>query len=162
MRTFITSYLSLPQKDTIRELWNREYPQQLSFTDGRTLEDYLLDLRDPFHFLVEDEGQQIIAWAFLFEREKETWFSMIVKSNWQGRSIGRSLIQLLKERSTVLNGWVIDHNNYKKQNGEIYISPLPFYLKNKFDICPDTRLETDLLSAVKIQWKNENRNERIP
>jgi hypothetical protein len=51
-----------------------------------------------------------------------------------------------------LNGWVIDHNNDKRKDGLIYISPLKFYEKCGFEIQSDIRLELDNISAVKIKW----------
>jgi hypothetical protein len=55
-----------------------------------------------------------------------------------------------------LNGWVIDHNNDRKKNGLIYVSPLKFYEKCGFEIQNYMRLELDKISAVKIKWTNEN------
>jgi hypothetical protein len=45
--------------------------------------------------------------------------------------------------------------NTNKANGEIYHSPLKFYQKNGFQILNQIRYESNLLSAVKIQW-NKN------
>ncbi|MCB0473527.1 MAG: hypothetical protein KDC56_10755, partial [Flavobacteriaceae bacterium] len=58
-----------------------------------------------------------------------------------------------KEKETELNGWVIDHDNDYKINGELYKSPLNFYLKNGFQKSSDRRLELEKISAVKIKWK---------
>ena len=72
-----------------------------------------------------------------------------------GKGFGTQLLNLGKEKESVLNGWVIDHDKDKKRNGENYISPLNFYLKNGFEVFPDNRLELEKLSAVKIRWKKE-------
>jgi len=63
----------------------------------------------------------------------------------------------LKSENDILNGWVIDHKNDVKINGELYQSPLLFYEKNDFQIFPEYRLEIPILSAVKITWcKRQN------
>ncbi|MCK9481612.1 MAG: hypothetical protein M0R38_07625 [Bacteroidia bacterium] len=63
------------------------------------------------------------------------------------------MLNELKSDENVLNGWVIDHNSDIKINGNFYQSPLNFYLKNEFEILNETRLELEIMSAVKIKWK---------
>ena len=65
------------------------------------------------------------------------------------------MLDEIKNNEPVLNGWVIDHNNDKKKNGQQYISPLKFYEKCGFGILSDVRLELDKISAVKIKWTND-------
>ena len=62
----------------------------------------------------------------------------------QKRGLGTKLLELLKEKENILNGWVIDHANYIKQNGEPYPSPLEFYIKNDFNVHSDIRLEIEI------------------
>ncbi len=62
------------------------------------------------------------------------------------------MLELAKRKENELNGWVIDHNIDRKINGEFYVSPLDFYLKNGFVKLPHKRLELDKISAVSIKW----------
>ena len=49
-------------------------------------------------------------------------------------------------------GWVIDNDAEMKLDGKPYRSPLSFYQKRGFKIHRDIRIETEKLSAVKIEW----------
>ena len=71
----------------------------------------------------------------------------------QGKGFGMLLLDELKKNKLILNGWVIDHQNYLKQNKEPYLSPLFFYTKNGFLVENDIRIENDKISAVKIRWE---------
>lgn len=139
------------QKYAIFDLWNKEYPKQLAYSDIHELEDYLGKLRHGHHLFALEEDK-IAGWAFAFERDARIWFAIIVDAAFQGRKVGTSLLGELKKYFSELNGWVTDHSRYIKANGEPYASPLSFYLKNDFCVLPDVRLETEHLSAVKIQW----------
>jgi len=103
--------------------------------------------------LFVDEFNQILGWAFVFVREKENWFGIILNSKQQGKGFGTLLLKELKKCKSSLNGWVIDHSNDIKQNGELYSSPLDFYLKNEFLVDKNIRLENNAISAVKIKWE---------
>jgi GNAT superfamily N-acetyltransferase len=92
-----------------------------------------------------------LAWAVDFEKDYEIRFSIIVNRNQQRKGLGNSLIDRLKKDLREFYGWVIDHNDYKKENGEYYHSPLMFYTKQGFEILYDTRIDTDILNAVKIK-----------
>lgn len=144
-----TKVLNPKQSEQINELWNNEYP--LNLTNRFPL--LLQGIEKYNHYLVEDANNNVIAWATDFERENATWFSIIVNSEHKGKGIGKLLIDKLKSESTELYGWVIDHNNDKKMNGENYLSPLPFYVKLDFKILQDIRIDNDMLKAVKIKWK---------
>ena len=63
------------------------------------------------------------------------------------------MINEIKKNNTNLKGWVIDQENEVKQNEEIYKSPIPFYIKNGFEVLPDIRIENEKMSGVKIYWK---------
>jgi hypothetical protein len=73
-----------------------------------------------------------------------------------GQGKGTLLLNKLKENEHKLCGWVVDHDNDRKQDGEPYKSPLKFYQKNGFAICSDVRLETEKRSAVKIIWEQNS------
>ena len=151
----IYSFTTLNQihKDYIFKIWNNEYPINLAFENLNEAENYLNGLIDAKHFFAVDENNQMQAWAVIFERDYEKWFAIIIDGNYHNKGLGKKLLDRLKIYSDELNGWVIDHENDVKTNGEIYSSPLDFYLKNNFDKISETRLELDKISAVKIKWK---------
>ena len=147
-----TTKLSKDWKAEILELWNKEYPKKLKYKSLLDFENYLEILTDQSHIVMIDENQNIKGWYFDFIREEEKWFAILLDSNIQGQGFGTQLLNLAKEGASELNAWVIDHDNYKKQNGEFYKSPLSFYLKNGFEKHSGIRLELDKMSAVKIKW----------
>ena len=137
------------------ELWNDEFPEKLNYQTLADFESYLSNLEDQFHILILDNNQNIKGWYFDFIRDDERWFAILLDAEISGKGYGTQLLNLAKEKEPVLNGWVIDHPNNKKRNGEAYRSPLNFYLKNGFKLLPENRLELEKLSAVKIRWKEE-------
>ena len=147
------SQLSLQHKKTILELWNNEYPKNLEYQTVDEFENYLSNLLNPTHYLLLI-NDNLIGWAFTFIRENETWFAIIISDKFQQKGYGKILLNELKKDHLFLNGWVIDNNNQLKSNGNLYKSPLEFYIKNEFAIIDNIRLETEKLSAVKIIWNN--------
>ena len=147
-----TKTLTSEQKRKVLFLWNQEYPAQLRMETIEDFDQYLSGLTDASHILYTGEANHIPGWAFKFTRNKEKWFAIILDYRIHGQGIGSMLLNQLKENETELNGWVIDHDRYKKNNLETYVSPLSFYLKNGFVIVKDTRLESAHLSAAKILW----------
>lgn len=150
-----SSHLAIAEKEIIFRLWNKEYPEKLCFKTIPDLENYLVTLANAEYYFLKNTAGEIEGWAITFMRENEKWFTLTVSIEAQGRGKGTSLLDKLKENSENLNGWVIDHNNDVKQNGEPYKSPLVFYQKNNFLICTEIRLEIPVLSAVKITWCRE-------
>lgn len=148
------SVLTKSEKGIVWSLWNEVYPVNIQHASIADLDHYLNALIELEHYLLYDDTNQIAAWAFTFNREEENWFAILLFPAYQNQGYGSKLLNEIKKHSSVLNGWVIEHNNYLKQNGENYLSPMPFYLKNNFVICKDIRLETDKISAVKIEWIN--------
>jgi GNAT superfamily N-acetyltransferase len=147
MEIIKTKSLTTKQFDQINHIWNEEYPLKL-----RDRFKLLLDgVNDYSHYLIEDTEKNILAWAVNFEKDNEIRFSIIVDKNQQGKGLGVQLVEKLKNDLEEFYGWVIDHNNDKKSNGENYKSPLSFYIKQGFEVLHDNRIETDLLKAVKIK-----------
>lgn len=144
--------LSKTDKKQILNLWNTEYPEKLNYQTLVDFENYLNNLSEQSHIVMIDKNQKIKGWYFDFNRENEKWFAIILDSKFHGKGFGTKILNLAKEKETELNGWVIDHNNDKKRNGEFYNSPLAFYLKNGFEKLAETRLELEKISAVKIKW----------
>ena len=153
MKIIRKEILSEEEKEVLRELWNEEYPARLNCKTIEDFEFYLSGLSDTKHYLLFDELDKINGWAFTFLRENENWFAIILNHQIQGKGIGSLLINELKRNNTSLNGWVTDHENEIKQNKKYYRSPMPFYIKNGFEILTEIRIENEKMSGVKINWK---------
>ena len=153
MKIITTNNLDDHQKKVIYDLWNAEYPKNLTHSNPIDFENYLNALTNQRHNLLIDKNGIIKGWYFDFDRNNEKWFAMIIASEIHGKGFGTMLLNEAKKRESVLNGWVIDKTNYLKQNGDGYKSPISFYIKNGFHKLPEIRLELAHLSAVKIKWK---------
>jgi len=152
MKIIKTSLLDPEQKERIRRLWNEEYPRQLAVSPV-SFEAFLRTTDRQNHYLIISVVNELVGWAFTFDRAGERWFSIIIETSHQRKGYGRVLLDLLKEKESVLHGWVIDHPHDVRQNGTPYLTPLSFYLQNGFTSLPGIRLEDDKISAVKIVWK---------
>lgn len=148
------SSLSTEEKQAARALWNKEYPAKLAHPTLNSFDQYLVKLSNPMHWLFKDQNHQLKAWYFDFNRAEERWFALLVTESVQGQGWGREILKQAKSKEPFLNGWVIDHSQARKINGEPYRSPLGFYLKNGFVLNSESRLETDQISAVKITWQD--------
>lgn len=157
MKILEVTILTYEQKERIFKLWNQEYSQKLNHKQISDLEKYLEGVTDHVHYLLLDDVGKITGWGFKFFREEERWFSILVERTEHRKGNGTLLLNKLKENEECLNGWVVDHELDTTANGERYISPVKFYLKNGFVIMPEIRFETDQLSAVKMIWKREGR-----
>jgi GNAT superfamily N-acetyltransferase len=145
--------LTSTHKPQLLELWNNEYPVELGYKSLSDFENYLNNLESPsHHFLADNEGN-IKGWYFDFNRDSEKWFGIIVESSLHGKGLGRSLLNYAKSKEPELNGWVIDHQNSQRKDGQLYQSPLEFYKKQGFEVHCDIRLELPEISAVKIHWR---------
>jgi GNAT superfamily N-acetyltransferase len=153
MKVIQSKELSPDEKLIIMGIWNKEYPVNLNHESLSEFESYLLNLKGRNHRILLDSEDKVKGWCFDFRRDNERWFAMILDSGIQGKGHGTDLLNELKKQNEVLNGWVIDHNNDLKANGDSYLSPLEFYLKNGFEVISNTRLELDEISAVKIKWE---------
>lgn len=152
-----TNTLKPFQQLQIFRLWNKEYPAQLGYSDLEGLETYLAGLVNPIHFMLKKENN-ILGWAVAFDRQSERWFAIIVDGNSQQKGCGTILLNTLKASESSLCGWVTDHQRYIKMDGSPYPSPLGFYVKNGFEICPEIRFENEKLSAVKIMWQLQDQD----
>lgn len=150
------SDLNKKAKQQVLDLWNNEYPANLSYRNLAAFDNYLQNLTKLKHFLLTSDIDLILGWALTFERDGEKWFAIILSEKIKGKGYGRKMVDELKQIEPILNGWVIDHNNDKKLNGLTYVSPLKFYEKCGFDVQTDIRLELDKISAVKIKWLRKN------
>lgn len=153
MNIIQTTVLTLEQKESLFELWNSEYPERICYNKLSDFQDYLDGLLSIKHYLLVDSLKQFRGWGFTFNREGEDWFGIIIDSKMQEKGFGTILLDELKNNNSVLNGWVIDHQNDVKRNKESYLSPLGFYTKQGFIVDENIRLENDKISAVKIRWE---------
>ncbi|SDF95518.1 Acetyltransferase (GNAT) domain-containing protein [Pedobacter terrae] len=139
-------------KKQVFDLWNSEYPEKLAYNELAEFDDYLENLTNLNHFLLESNEDLVLGWALTFRRDNEAWFAIILSEKIKGKGLGRKMLNEIKRNEKVLNGWVIDHHNDLKKNGTVYYSPLKFYEKCGFEILSEIRLELDKISAVKIKW----------
>jgi hypothetical protein len=153
MKIIQTAILTFDQKQTLFELWNSEYPERIGYQELFEFENYLDGLSETKHYLLMDNQNELQGWAFSFVREEEDWFGIIINSKFHGKGFGTLLLNELKMIESVLNGWVIDHQNDFKQNNESYLTPLGFYTRNEFMVSPNIRMENEKISAVKIRWE---------
>ncbi|MDN3643197.1 GNAT family N-acetyltransferase [Lutimonas halocynthiae] len=145
--------LSKTNKQEVLNLWNNEYPEKLNYNTLEDFENYLENLTEQSHILMINETEEIKGWYFDFIREGEKWFAIVIDSKLQGKGHGTKILKIAKEKEIDLSGWVIDHNSDRRRNGEIYISPIDFYLKNGFKRLDKNRLELEKISAVRIKWR---------
>lgn len=133
------------------ELWNNEYPASIKYSTIEKFKEFLNNLLDLEHYLMLDSNK-IIAWNFVFIRNDERFFGLIIDTKFQKLGIGTKFMNHIKHLYPILNGWVVDHNNYLKLDNSPYISPLDFYIKNGFKVNQNIRLELESFSAVRIIW----------
>lgn len=152
MQIIKLTQLNETQKEQIFDLWNTEYPEKLVYHSIADFERYMNKLSDQNHYVLLGTNDEIKGWAITFIRENEKWFAIIISEKLHGKGIGTEMLNELKKKESILNGWVIDHDSDKKYNGGMYRSPLEFYIKNGFEVISETRLELEVMSAVKIKW----------
>ncbi len=143
-----TKIVSSFQSSQINQLWNEEYPIKLIDRFPILLE----GVKNYNHYLVQDNKQKVLAWAVDFEKEDEIRFSILVAAEHKAQGIGSMLVDKLKAENKLFYGWVIDHNNDLKANGEYYQTPIEFYKKHGFEIMQNLRIESEMIRAVKIKW----------
>ena len=147
MEIITTQLLTPHQFEQIERLWNEAYPISLQNRFAKLLE----GVENYQHYLIEDDHNHVIAWAVYFEKDAEIRFSIIVEEKEQGKGIGKLLVDKLKDSLGEFYGWVIDHDQDKKQSGAFYKSPLSFYVKQGFEILHEERMDNEFLKAVKIK-----------
>lgn len=154
MKFLSVSILSEDHKESLLRLWNKEYPVDLQYREIADFKVYLEKLDDQHHRLLVDENDRITGWYSDFQRDGERWFLVILDSKIHHNGFGTQLMKLAKKDWDELNGWVIIENHYLKADGEIYLSPIQFYIKNGFKIIDNIQLDTGKITATKITWKN--------
>lgn len=145
----IKSRLSIEESVQVHRLWNNNYPVQL--TDRFPL--LLQETSRHQHYLVKNPDNTIAGWAVDFSSAGETRFSLIVDKAHQHQGIGLTLLHQLKTCQPQFSGWVIDHANDVLADGSPYISPLAFYQRYGLQVWPNQRLDTPMISAVKVSWQ---------
>ncbi len=152
------SWIELRTLDTLRKseiisLWNREYPSKLALADPDSFDTYLESLEDKHHVLLMDDSGKLIGWLVCFIRDNARWFAMLIDSPAQGKGLGSALLDWAKRQYMELNGWVIESGTERKQNGENYKSPVNFYQKNGFEICPEVELTKKNITGILVRWR---------
>jgi L-amino acid N-acyltransferase YncA len=143
--------LTVDQKSSVLKIWNEEYPKQMN-KSFEELNVYLSGLENVVHFLILNNDEEVLGWAFKFSRDLQRWFVIILCSTIHEKGWGSKMLQKIIENEVEMNGWVVDKDLYTKSDSTIYRSPLAFYHKNGFISIPESRLETQDLSAVKILY----------
>ncbi|MEL6853062.1 MAG: hypothetical protein AAFP92_31420 [Bacteroidota bacterium] len=137
------------------ELWNTEYPVQLSFPDLPALQAYLVRLERVQHRLLWDDAQQLKGWYADFDRDGGRWFIIILSRSIQGQGWGSRLMSLAMEENAHLLGWITPHDAYRKADGSAYLSPRLFYEKVGFTVHPDISLEKGGIRSIQISWQRK-------
>lgn len=156
MRVVHQNSFSEKEKETLWQLRNNEYPIQFGHETFQEFDVYMNSISEMENYILIDSKNEIQGWAYTFFRDSEIWFSIILNYQFQGKGYGSILLEEIKKNNQNLNGWVIDHENDFKRNKENYKSPLEFYVSNGFSVLNEIRLENEKISAVKINWKNNN------
>ncbi len=147
-----TPALNSSQQKELFKCWNDVYPVNLKFDDLVKMKSYFDGLQQLQFFLLVDGSIPATAFSFRFIRDDELWLAMLMPPSMQGKGYGSILLEELTERVDTISAWVIDHDLDVKADGTPYRSPLPFYLKNGFQILKDVRLEIETISAAKLVW----------
>jgi len=152
------------EKRAIMNLWNNQYPEKISYTNFDSFDHYLKSLKKPRHYLLYD-NKDLLGWCSTFQRGRDRWFIIILNGSVHGKGLGRWLLNNAKSEEVTLNGWVIDYEGELRKNGQLYYSPLIFYIKQSFKIMPEERLSFSGMSAVKIRWtpilRSKNRSKQL-
>jgi len=156
MKLIKTDCLNAIQKQALLACWNEVYPASLCYTSLDEMDMYFSKLSNVEFFLLEYDDLNATAFAYRFLRDKETWLTMLMPATLQRKGNGKVLLDVLKSGCVELNAWVVDHNHALMKNEYVYISPLWFYLQNDFAIVENVRLETEVISALKLRWKKSD------
>jgi RimJ/RimL family protein N-acetyltransferase len=148
--------LTPTQKETVRKIWNSSYPESLTLSAPEDFDRYLKPLEQQRHYLVKLLSNELVGWGMTFEPENAVWFAMLLNDALRGKGMGTVLLKRMQADQPQLSGWVIDHDHALKADGNPYLSPVEFYLKNAFKIESETRLELPTISAVCIRYNHEN------
>ena len=146
-----TDQPNLLECEFVFNLRNKEYPSTISFKNKYEAHSYISSLKKARHLFLK-KHDRLIGWAYTALRDGETWFAIIVSSEFQGSGLGSLLLTELKKINEELYGWVVEDNIYIKGDGNVYKSPLAFYLKNGFTKDNVTN-ETPILKTTRISWK---------
>jgi len=143
--------ITAAQTSDILDLWNAEFSVQIQMSP-ESFQAFLEKESGTRHYMCLNETGRVTGWAFLFPRDGETWFTILVSRDHQGSGIGSALIRALQADAHELSGSVIDHDRDIRADRSPYLSPMSFYLQMGFTLHPESRWEGGQISAVKIRW----------
>ncbi len=149
----ISDLLSPEEKYQIFQIWCSEYPRQSVFNTYKKFDDYICAMVNPTHYLVKDTTKKVLGWLVTVDRDNSRWLVILVHSDTQKLGLGSLLLNEVKYVEPSISAWITPHNNYFKADGSIYRTPLPFYLKNGFQLTDET-FEKDDFSGTKIIWSS--------
>jgi GNAT superfamily N-acetyltransferase len=133
------------------QVWNEECPVQIRYDHVGAFENYFASLENIDFYVAQNEEQFFYGFAFVFTRENDRWFAIFINSKFQNKKIGRMLLDSIKQNEKMVYGWIVDHDNYIKDDGTPYLSPKSFYVKNNFEILKEYALKNGL-QLRKIKW----------
>lgn len=147
----VTDSLNDQDKDAIYNLWNELYPKPVIFGSIKDFDSFLSQGKKRYHIILRDSQNKLIGWLSVFDRVDIKNFVMLVSEQHQGIGIGRSLVNEMKKREVLVQGYVVKSNDYTKGNGELYLSPIEFYTKSGF-ILTGEKLKKEDFETYKIIW----------
>ncbi|MHA1973435.1 MAG: GNAT family N-acetyltransferase [Candidatus Hodarchaeales archaeon] len=140
--------------------WNSEYPVIIDRNTVKGVQRTFMKNTEHWDLLVakkkstnESVGLLVLQHEFLNDRKN--WFTIVIDRKYQRKGIGSKLIEKAKQLVDQLHGWVIPFNDYKKEDGSYYKSPINFYLKLGFKIGDDYYVEKKDLHLVEVYWEPE-------
>ncbi len=148
-----TNQLTTRQKLDIVDIWNEEFPKDINHSSLDSFENYLSPLANQLHITIENDEGKVLGWYMGFDRDGERWFALLMSFTVQKKGLGTEILNQAKQTEVSLNGWVTQSEKMLMSDGSYYVSPLPFYLKNGFELIPDIILKK--MSALKIRWKRK-------
>ena len=155
MRIVSTYHLNEGQITQVMALWNAEYPEVISYNNIDSFRRYLYNLEDTIHRLIVTDNGEVKGWYVDFMRNGERWFVLVISKDCQGKGFGRKLMQMAQEEKEELNGWVVSSSTYKKLDGSVYMSPLPFYTRLGVRVYSDITFEDKGIRTIKVQLQRK-------
>jgi GNAT superfamily N-acetyltransferase len=133
-------------------IWQAEYPGIIKYNNISSFSDFLSNLQETEYYLAINKVGHLSGLAYVFTRDAEKWFAIMLYSSYQSKGIGTKLLNCIKHNYSAINGWVVAQNDLKKNNGELYKSPLLFYIKNNFTILENQTTIKNGMHLHKINW----------
>jgi GNAT superfamily N-acetyltransferase len=153
MKITKSNHINASQLFFAYQIWNAEYPGEIRYQNLQEFANYFSALENIQYYIACNEDDIFCGLAFVFIREKERWFAVMIDTNYQNIGIGKQLLLAMQQHEKLLNAWVVFENKYLKQNGKPYLPPIEFYRKYKFIVKKNSTKIIGNLQVVKMVWK---------